>query len=591
MTPVSHTFASDSLPMERVPEHGIAMMEAFSNGQSADIGPYRFYHGQDWLMAIGYPLWGPFTEEGFTQALQMAQTRFAASACFAIAPRLPEKHMRHLTEKDRFHVLSSQAPIPARLANPVKRAASALSVRLETGFTAAHRRLWGEFLGANAQRMTSRVASLYAKTPEAMAAAPSLRLLSAYTQNNELAAALLLDLQPANFISYIIGAHSRVNYTPHATDLLFAEMLKLARAENKAFIHLGLGVNDGISRFKQKWGAKPGLPYLLAQWEESQEQPEERVSLALARAILNAPQVSRAQLLQNEPSERPFAMLWRVEKDSKVSWLGGTAHFFCHSFASSLRSLYRKVDTVVFEGPLDAQFMAEVDAAGKKLPAGFRPLISMLSDDEIRRLEKTVAGPRGFAARLMGLEKPMRMDLRWLLANGLPWYAFFTIWTTFLERQGWSQSVDMEAWRIAMDMGLKVAAMENLDEQLESLGSLPPKRVLDFFRQPGAWKKRARQNVRAYLAGDLEKMMGTSAEFPTRTEHIVGRRDQRFRERMRPYLEKGGAAVFVGCAHLVNLRHMLREDGFTVQHSPLGVWPRLCKHWRRWTRPGEEVKW
>lgn len=47
----------------------------------------------------------------------------------------------------------------------------------------------------------------------------------------------------------------------------------------------------------------------------------------------------------------------------------------------------------------------------------------------------------------------------------------------------------------------------------------------------------------AYLAGDLEGMMGSSAEFPTRTGTIISVRDQRFRERMRPYLEEGRTAV------------------------------------------------
>ena len=96
---------------------------------------------------------------------------------------------------------------------------------------------------------------------------------------------------------------------------------------------------------------------------------------------------------------------------------------------------------------------------------------------------------------------------------------------------------------------------------------------------------------KAYLAGDLEKMMGSSAEFPTRTEHVVGRRDQRFRERMRPWLLEGNCAVFVGCAHMVNLRHMLKEDGFSVRQKPFGLWPKLHLKWRDLKRPDDKVGW
>jgi hypothetical protein len=33
---------------------------------------------------------------------------------------------------------------------------------------------------------------------------------------------------------------------------------------NKAYIHLGLGVNEGVRRFKEKWGGKPTIPYEMA---------------------------------------------------------------------------------------------------------------------------------------------------------------------------------------------------------------------------------------------------------------------------------------------------------------------------------------
>jgi hypothetical protein len=48
-------------------------------------------------------------------------------------------------------------------------------------------------------------------------------------------------------------------------------------------------------------------------------------------------------------------MLWEIEKNGRTSWIGGTAHFFCYSFENSLRRLFDKVDTVVFEGPLDQE--------------------------------------------------------------------------------------------------------------------------------------------------------------------------------------------------------------------------------------------
>ena len=45
---------------------------------------------------------------------------------------------------------------------------------------------------------------------------------------------------------------------------LFLEMVRLAEREGKKAINLGLGINSGIRRFKQKWGGFPFLPYASA---------------------------------------------------------------------------------------------------------------------------------------------------------------------------------------------------------------------------------------------------------------------------------------------------------------------------------------
>jgi DNA-directed RNA polymerase beta subunit len=34
---------------------------------------------------------------------------------------------------------------------------------------------------------------------------------------------------------------------------------------------------------------------------------------------------------------------------------------------------------------------------------------------------------------------------------------------------------------------------------------------------------------------------------------------------MRPFLEQGRCAVFVGTAHMLNLRHMIAEAGFSIR--------------------------
>jgi len=50
-------------------------------------------------------------------------------------------------------------------------------------------------------------------------------------------------------------------------------MIKIATETRKEYIHLGLGVNEGIKRFKKKWGGIPFLPYELCEIRRKSPSP------------------------------------------------------------------------------------------------------------------------------------------------------------------------------------------------------------------------------------------------------------------------------------------------------------------------------
>lgn len=570
----------------QVPEHSVVLMETLSQGRAFTEGDYFFVAADDWLMAIGYPLApATYSHEGFEAALSAALQKTGAVDCWAIGPDLPPRLQDKVTERDIFYTLAADAPVPAALRGPVAKATALLRIEHSCEFTPAHRRLWAEFMGRKALKATVR--ELFARTPQ-MLTTPNtpLRLLNAWDAAGNLTACLLMDYSAAHFSSYIIGAHSQSAYTPHAADALFAAMLQESRRRGQDFVHLGLGVNEGISRFKRKWGGQAVLPYVLAAWQEQPQHVNSGLQThELIKALLQSGNhdQTKQQLLDSMPIQRPFGMLWEVERDGKVSWLAGTAHFFCYSFESSFRRLFKKVDTLVFEGPLDPETLAIVDAAGKSpdphIPAGQPCLLDMLTEEEIRILERVVRGPEGFWPRLLNMEAERKLDVRWYLQHTRPWCAMFTLWTGFLERVGWEQSVDLEAWYLGQEMGKTVIGMESVEEQLASLDAVPPDRVIAHFRHCRHWEKQVSNNASSYLAGDLATMMGTSTEFPTRTNTIIGLRDARFRERMTPFLEQGRCVIFVGSAHLLNLREMLRADGFSLRRCLPTLKHRLRARW------------
>jgi uncharacterized protein YbaP (TraB family) len=548
-----------------VPEHSVLFMQAMSGGEPFMIGPYLFLAAEDWLIAVGYPLSGEPGTADFDQALAEAVRRSRARTCWAISPSLPDRLKAHRSDRDNYYVLAADARVPERLERLAEKTSGLLRVEEGGTFTAAHRRLWAEFVGRVA--LPPNVRELFAKTEAVLQKAPGLVLLNAWDSRGQLAACLLLDTAPRAFLTYLIGAHSRTHYTPYASDLLFREMIRIARRQGKEFLHLGLGVNEGIRRFKTKWGGARALPYEMAAWQEEETVRSGVNELMRVLASSSGESMSKAQILASLPKQRRFAMLWELEKEGRRSWIGGTAHFFCYSFESSLRKLFDQVDTVLFEGPLDQASLDQVSEMGRSPESGSLRLIDALTEEEVRRLERVVIGPRGFWARLLGFERPDPPDVRLLLSETRHWMAFFSIWTSYLKRHGWDQSVDLEAWHLAHDMGKAVAGMETIAEQIETLETIPFSRVVNFFRLCERWDGHIKRNLRAYLRGDLEGMMGTSIEFPTRTEQVIHHRDVLFLERMKPFLEAGRCAVFVGTAHMLNLLPLLAGAGFTVRRG------------------------
>jgi uncharacterized protein YbaP (TraB family) len=546
-----------------VPEHSVAFMAAMSAGQPFRVGPYLFLAAEDWLLAVGYPIEVGGRSGGFEPALAEALRRTAARDCWAICPELPERLKAHRSSRDHYYILALAAEIPERLERLAERAAANLAVEAGIEFTPAHRRLWAEFTGRVA--LPPNVRELFARTESVLQRAPGLLLLNAWNRDGSLAACLLLDAAPRRVTSSLLGAHSRTSYTPYASDLLFREMIRMARRGGKEFLHLGLGVNEGIRRFKAKWGGQPGLPYEMAQWQEREGLREGVGDLMRMLAAMPREPMSKRQFLASLPPQRRFAMLWEIEKNGRRSWIGGTAHFFCYSFERSFRDLFEKVDTVLFEGPLDPESLDQVSQKGRTPDPGSPRVVDAMAEEDIRRLERVVCGPRGFWARFMGVEYRNPPDVRHLLAHTRHWMAFFSLWTGFLARRGWTQSVDLEAWQLAREMGKTVRGMENIAEQIETLENIPMARIVDFLRQCRQWERYIKRNVRAYLKGDVDRMFGTSIEFPTRTELVIHRRDSRFLDRMRPCLEGGRCAVFVGSAHMINLRGMLAGAGFSIR--------------------------
>ena len=269
----------------------------------------------------------------------------------------------------------------------------------------------------------------------------------------------------------------------------------------------------------------------------------------------------------NRSDEKKLKMIWEVEKNHKRSYLVGTAHFFPHSFKTSLHNCLENVATVIFEGPLDQDNMAKVVKCGADHQSNYH-IFDDLDRQSINRITRELApkcrGRNSFL--ILNLRKFNVANPLYEMVKGMkPWLAFFTIWSNYLKKKGWIYSVDLEGYTLAEDLGKKIVFLETIEEQVTVLENIARDRIIEFLKRVDQWDELTQDYVRCYLAGDLEQIKSKGLRFPSRHHSVIDHRDKIFYERMLKYLEQGNAVVFVGAPHVPGVSKLLCENGYQIK--------------------------
>jgi hypothetical protein len=257
--------------MAYIPEQVISLMSALSQAEPFLREGHLIFVGEDWMIFIGYPLEGEFREETFTRMLENAQEEFHPATTWFIAPRIPENLRGRVRQREADDYYRLDLPLPRQkrsLEREVEKAGQHLRVEKNRAWSPEHAALTREFL--EEVELPPRVKELYLRMDRVLAHSKSSLALSARDSQGGLAAFFVLELGAQKFVTYVVGCYSQSRYVPHASDLLFHEMIGLARENQKDYIHLGLGVNEGIRRFKRKWG---GFPFLRYEFGEISSRP------------------------------------------------------------------------------------------------------------------------------------------------------------------------------------------------------------------------------------------------------------------------------------------------------------------------------
>ena len=249
-----------------VPEHTIGLMTSLSGGEGFLEDDFFFCRREDWVVFVGYPLSKKFVLDDFEATLEKIRKDFKPARISLIAPQLSPRVSTICRQKDSdyYYTLGTGPPaIGGAVKRNLKKAARMLSIERASQMGDAHRELMDEFVAR--VKPPESVKNLFVKMPEYVAAAQTAWVLNAWRSKDVLAAFYVIDLAAGQFANYIIGSYSKTNYVRGASDLLVSELIQMSAENEKAYIHMGLGVSDGVRRFKEKWGARPVHSYEMCE--------------------------------------------------------------------------------------------------------------------------------------------------------------------------------------------------------------------------------------------------------------------------------------------------------------------------------------
>ena len=259
ITPQEEAYVSEKA---YVPEHIINLMGPISKGEPFLKEDHLGFVKDNWLILVGYPLDGDFSQVRGERVVKQVVDTFRPEVLWFIGPEILPSLMVSCKEReaDQYYTLDLEhTKLKPSLQRVADKASKELIVERGHSMSKEHNLLVAELL--NREKLPPRVTELYRAMPEYVSRSSSACTLDARDRNGKLSAFFVVELGAKNFSTYVLGCHSKKHYVPHASDLLFQEMIKLTREHGKHLIHLGLGVNAGIKRFKEKWGGSPTLRY------------------------------------------------------------------------------------------------------------------------------------------------------------------------------------------------------------------------------------------------------------------------------------------------------------------------------------------
>jgi hypothetical protein len=252
---------------EQVPEYvtAISRMEAFL------FGDFLAYAEKGRLIFVGYPLEEPFQEKRMERALEDAVKHLNPESVSLMAPSLPAslENVDHPPADHYYRLDLSSGPLSQKVRNMVRRAERVLSVGEHTRFDGDHQEMVEAFLKTHTLDESTRF--IFRRIDQYLSSSKTASIFDARTGGGELVAFTVAEFKPRGYAMYMFNFSSDTRYVPGASDLLLSRVIERAKTAGKQYINLGLGINPGVSFFKEKWGGAAFLPHAFCLYRPSRK--------------------------------------------------------------------------------------------------------------------------------------------------------------------------------------------------------------------------------------------------------------------------------------------------------------------------------
>jgi hypothetical protein len=250
-----------------IPEHMTSYVMSVSTAEPFLFGNFLVYRKEEHVVFVGYPLREDFQEKRMKKALDEAVRRFNPNGVALMAPSIPTSiHPQTPPSSDQYYrVALADLSVSQKVRNMINRAGRQLKVEKRKTLDEGHRELVREFLTVHAVGQQTRF--IFEKIPDYILSCPTAWVYEARNEKGELVAFDVAEMGPKHYAFYMFNFTSHNRVVPGASDLLLWEILLQAKREDKHYINLGLGINPGVTFFKEKWGGVPFLPYSSCLYE------------------------------------------------------------------------------------------------------------------------------------------------------------------------------------------------------------------------------------------------------------------------------------------------------------------------------------